>query len=61
MSTIKKIQFCCGKNKCPEVTIKKDRILVGGKKEGFSRFDKDQFSDLIKAAKSGAFDEYVRD
>ena len=65
MSAIRKIQFCGGKKGrscCPEVIIKEDKVIIGGKEkgEGFARFTPDQFSNFVKEAKNGLFDDYVR-
>jgi len=50
------IQFCCGGKKCPVVEPKGTNVVIGGKEEGYTTFDKDQFRDLVKAAKEGKFD-----
>lgn len=54
------IQFCCGGKKCPVVTqINENQIAIGGKEEGVTTWDKDQFTDFVNAAKSGKFDELI--
>lgn len=56
------ITFCgTGKCKCPSVVIEKDNntVIIGGKEEGFTHFDKEQFQLFIDQAKSGMFDPYI--
>ena len=57
------ITFCgTGKCKCPSIDINKDNdtIIIGGKEEGFTRFTKEQFQMLLKEAKEGTFDKYLK-
>lgn len=56
----KKIEFCCGGKKCPIVEqVSNNQIVLGAKEEGFTTWDKDQFTDFVKAAKDGKFDELL--
>jgi len=54
------ITFCCNNKKCPVVTVEKDEIKIGGKKEGITVWDKGQFKDFVEAAKSGKFDNIIK-
>lgn len=53
--------MCCGKKKCPRVNIhqKLDKVILGGEKEGYSSWEKEQFKMLVREAKKGTFDEYL--
>lgn len=52
----KVVEFCCGRRRCPVVEVKDDEVIVGGEKEGFSTWSKDNLRDFVKAAKEGKFD-----
>jgi hypothetical protein len=56
------IKFC--KNKCcPIVEIYEDVVILGDKEgpEGITTWNKAQFKDFIDAAKSGKFDEAIKE
>ena len=53
--------FCATCKKCPSILIEKDNdeITIGGKKEGYTKFTKEQFLLFIDQIKKGTFDEYI--
>lgn len=56
------INFC--KNKCcPVVEITEESILLGDANgpEGVTVWTKNQFADFVEAAKSGKFDEVIKE
>lgn len=46
---------------CPDVRITKDsdEVMLGGEDEGYSYWTKQQFTDMINAAKEGLFDDFL--
>ena len=55
------VSFCCGGKRCPNVVIHKDKVIIGGIKEGFTFFTIDNFKDFISSIKSGKFDSLIGD
>ena len=56
------ITFCGkGKCKCPSINmdINKDKIIIGGEKEGYTEFTKEEFKLFMGEIKGGTFDKYV--
>tara|TARA_R100001244_G_C5153128_1_gene129983 strand:+ start:693 stop:902 length:210 start_codon:yes stop_codon:yes gene_type:complete len=53
--------FCARCKTCPSIHIDKDKdeILIGGKKEGYTKFTKEQFILFMEQIKKGIFDGYV--
>jgi len=57
------ITFCGkGKCKCPsiEMDLNSDKIIIGGKDEGYTEFTKDEFMLFVNEVKSGTFDKYMK-
>jgi len=55
--------FCSSCKTCPAIDISKDsdKVVVGGKDEGYTHFTKDQFALFVKTVKAGAYDKYLPD
>ena len=55
------ITFCKPGSCCPSITVDKnnDNIVIGGEKEGFTNFTKEQFKMFLEEAKQGTFDAYL--
>ena len=53
--------FCATCKKCHSIHIEKDsnEIIIGGKKEGYTKFTKEQFLLFVEQIKKGIFDEYI--
>ena len=53
--------FCATCKKCPSIHIEKNsnEITIGGKKEGYTKFTKEQFLLFVEQIKKGIFDEYI--
>ena len=53
----------CGKGKCRcasiNMDINKDKIIIGGEKEGYTEFTKEEFKLFMGEIKGGTFDKYV--
>ena len=58
-----KMTFCANCKTCPSVdmTLESDEVIVGGEEEGFTLFTKEQFKLFIEEAKSGTFDDMLKD
>ena len=57
------ITFCGkGKCKCPsiEMGLNNDKIIIGGKDEGYTEFTKDEFMLFVNEVKAGTFDKYMK-
>ena len=57
------ITFCgTGKCKCPsiEMDLNSDKVIIGGKDEGYTEFTKDEFKLFVDEVKSGTFDKYMK-
>tara|TARA_R110000824_G_scaffold118287_1_gene270514 strand:- start:422 stop:646 length:225 start_codon:yes stop_codon:yes gene_type:complete len=57
------ITFCGkGKCKCPSINmdINSDKIIIGGEKEGYTHFTKEEFELFCKEIRSGTFDKYMK-
>ena len=57
------ITFCGkGKCKCPsiEMDLNRDKIIIGGKEEGYTEFTKEQFELFTNEVKAGTFDKYMK-
>ena len=57
------ITFCGkGKCKCPSIDmdLNHDKIIIGGEKEGYTEFTKEEFSLFMEEVKSGTFDKYLK-
>ena len=54
--------FCATCKKCPSIHIEKDsnEITIGGKKEGYTKFTKEQFLLFVDQIKKGTFDGYIK-
>jgi len=55
--------FCgTGKCKCPSIDmdLNRDKIIIGGKKEGYTEFTKEEFKLFMDEIKSGTFDKYMK-
>jgi hypothetical protein len=55
------VTFCKAGSCCPSITVDKneDNIVIGGEKEGYTNFTKDQFKMFLEEAKQGTFDAYL--
>ena len=55
--------FCASCKTCPAISISddSDKVVVGGKDEGYTHFTKDQFALFVKTVKAGAYDKYLPD
>ena len=53
--------FCRNCKTCPAIDISKenDTVVLGGEKEGYTSFTKDQFAAFTEVVKTGLFDEYL--
>jgi len=57
------ITFCgTGKCKCPSIDmdLNRDKIIIGGDKEGYTEFTKEEFTLFVDEIKSGTFDKYMK-
>ena len=57
------ITFCGkGKCKCPSIDmdLNRDKIIIGGKEEGYTEFTKEEFKLFVDEVKSGTFDKYIK-
>ena len=57
------ITFCGkGKCKCPSIDmdLNRDKIIIGGEKEGYTEFTKEEFELLVNEIKAGTFDKYMK-
>tara|TARA_R110000824_G_C15120796_1_gene668054 strand:+ start:757 stop:981 length:225 start_codon:yes stop_codon:yes gene_type:complete len=57
------ITFCGkGKCKCPsiEMDLNRDKIIIGGEKEGYTEFTKEEFKLFMSEIKGGTFDKYIK-
>lgn len=57
------ITFCgTGKCKCPSINmdINSDKIIIGGEKEGYTSFTKEEFELFCKEIKAGTFEKYMK-
>ena len=55
--------FCANCKSCPAIDIstESDKVVVGGKEEGYTEFTKEQFKLFTDVVKSGEFDKYMKD
>jgi CDGSH-type Zn-finger protein len=53
--------FCASCKTCPAIDISKDsdKVIVGGKDEGYTHFTKEQFALFVKTVKEGVYDKYL--
>ena len=53
--------FCASCKTCPAIDISEDsdKVVVGGKDEGYTHFTKEQFALFVKTVKAGAYDKYL--
>tara|TARA_R110002153_G_scaffold35943_1_gene106601 strand:+ start:56 stop:283 length:228 start_codon:yes stop_codon:yes gene_type:complete len=53
--------FCANCKTCPaiDISVDSDKVIVGGDKEGYTEFTKEQFALFMKVVKKGAFDKYL--
>jgi hypothetical protein len=53
--------FCGSCKTCPAIDISEDsdKVIVGGKEEGYTEFTKEQFALFVKTAKNGHYDKYL--
>ena len=57
------ITFCgTGKCKCPSIDmdLNRDKIIIGGEKEGYTEFTKEEFTLFVDEIKAGTFDKYIK-
>ena len=57
------ITFCGkGKCKCPAINmdLNRDKIIIGGEKEGYTEFTKEEFKLFMSEIKGGTFDKYIK-
>ena len=57
------ITFCGkGKCKCPSIDmdLNRDKIIIGGKEEGYTEFTKEEFKLFVDEVKAGTFDKYIK-
>ena len=57
------ITFCGkGKCKCPSIDmdLSRDKIIIGGKDEGYTEFTKEEFELFVNEIKAGTFDKYMK-
>lgn len=48
--------FCCRRGRCPTLKVSEDSVILGGEKEGFTYWSRDNLRDFVNAAKDGRFD-----
>lgn len=55
------ITFCKQGSCCPSIELDKnqDNVIIGGEKEGYTKFTKEQFKMFLEEAKHGTFDDYL--
>jgi hypothetical protein len=55
------ITFCANCKSCPAIDIStdSDKVVIGGKDEGYTEFTKEQFALFMDVVKSGTFDKYL--
>ena len=56
------ITFCGkGKCKCPAINIdnESDKIIIGGEKEGYTEFTKEEFKLFCEEVVNGTFEKYI--
>ncbi len=53
--------FCKTCKTCPSISIHKelDKVILGGKDEGFTTWEKGHFKDMVEDIKAGMFDKYI--
>ena len=56
-----KMTFCSSCKTCPAIDISEDsdKVVVGGKDEGYTHFTKDQFALFVKTVKAGTYDKFL--
>lgn len=57
------ITFCGkGKCKCPaiDMDLNRDKVIIGGKEEGYTEFTKEEFKLFVDEVKAGTFDKYMK-
>jgi hypothetical protein len=57
------ITFCgTGSCNCPSIVLDKDvdHVMIGGEEEGWSKWTKEQFENMVNTIKSGVFDEHIK-
>jgi len=55
--------FCKTCKTCPSISIHEelDKVILGGKEEGFTVWEKGHFKDMVEDIKAGMFDKYIED
>ena len=55
--------FCKTCKTCPSVSIHEnlDKVILGGKEEGYTVWEKGHFKDMVEDIKSGMFDKFIDD
>jgi hypothetical protein len=55
--------FCASCKTCPAIDISEDsdKVVVGGKDEGYTHFTKEQFALFVKTVKAGTYDKFLQD
>lgn len=53
--------FCKTCKTCPSISIHEelDKVILGGKEEGFTVWEKGHFKDMVEDIKAGMFDKYI--
>lgn len=56
------ITFCSTCQNCPSIILDKDvdHVMIGGEEEGWSKWTKEQFENMVNTIKSGVFDEHIK-
>jgi len=55
--------FCKTCKTCPSISIHEDleKVILGGKDEGFTVWEKGHFKDMVEDIKAGMFDKFIDD
>jgi hypothetical protein len=53
--------FCKTCKTCPSISIHEelDTVILGGKEEGFTVWEKGHFKDMVEDIKAGIFDKFI--
>ena len=59
--TSTQMTFCASCKTCPAINISddSDKVIVGGEKEGYTEFTKEQFALFVRTIKKGMYDRYL--
>ena len=55
--------FCKTCKTCPSISIHEnlDKVILGGREEGFTVWEKGHFKDMVEDIKAGMFDKFIND